>query len=58
MRLLLQKKPNLDIKEIVKGYIAAESTKNVKFHAKNLIEEKVDCSNSIDTQNLKISYFL
>ena len=34
--------PNLDIKETVKGYLAAGATqKMLKFHAKNLVEEKV-----------------
>ena len=34
--------PNLDIKETVKGYLAAGAIqKMLKFHAKNLVEEKV-----------------
>ena len=34
--------PNLDLKETVKGYLAAGATqKMLKFHAKNLVEEKV-----------------
>ena len=34
--------PNLDIKETVKGYLAAGALqKMLKFHAKNLVEEKV-----------------
>jgi putative heme iron utilization protein len=33
---------NLDLKETVKGYIAAENAQNLlMFHAKNLVEEKV-----------------
>jgi hypothetical protein len=34
--------PNLDLKETVKGYLAAGAIqKMLKFHAKNLVEEKV-----------------
>jgi hypothetical protein len=34
--------PNLDLKETVKGYLAAGAVqKMLKFHAKNLVEEKV-----------------
>ena len=34
--------PNLDLKETVKGYLVAGATqKMLKFHAKNLVEEKV-----------------
>ena len=34
--------PNLDIKETVKGYLAAGALQKMfKFHAKNLVEEKV-----------------
>jgi hypothetical protein len=34
--------PNLDLKETVKGYLAAGALqKMLKFHAKNLVEEKV-----------------
>jgi cytochrome c556 len=34
--------PNLDLKETVKGYLAAGAIqKFLKFHAKNLVEEKV-----------------
>ena len=34
--------PNLDIKETVKGYLAAGAIeKMLKFHAKNLVEQKV-----------------
>jgi predicted DNA-binding protein (UPF0278 family) len=34
--------PNLDLKETVKGYLAAGAIQKIlKFHAKNLVEEKV-----------------
>ncbi|MGB9167841.1 MAG: hypothetical protein WCB31_02830 [Nitrososphaeraceae archaeon] len=39
---MLEKIPNLDLKETVKSYIGAEALqKMLKFHAKNLVEEKV-----------------
>ena len=41
---------NLDLKETVKAYLGAEVLQKLfKFHAKNLVEEKSSCSNSIDT---------
>ena len=51
---------NLDLKETVKAYLGAEVLQKLfKFHAKNLVEEKSSCSNSIG--NLKpqnILFFL
>ena len=42
--------PNLDIKETVKGYLAAGAIQKMfKFHAKNLVEEKV--ANATDASN-------
>ena len=39
---IVQEIPNLDLKETVKGYLAAGALqKMLKFHAKNLVEEKV-----------------
>ena len=39
---IVQEIPNLDLKETVKGYLAAGAVqKMLKFHAKNLVEEKV-----------------
>ena len=39
---ILEEIPNLDLKETVKSYIGAEALqKMLKFHAKNLVEEKV-----------------
>jgi len=39
---IVEEIPNLDLKETVKGYIGAEALqKMLKFHAKNLVEEKV-----------------
>ena len=36
---------NLDLKETVKGYLGAEVLQKLfKFHAKNLVEEKVDAA--------------
>jgi predicted DNA-binding protein (UPF0278 family) len=39
---IVEEIPNLDLKETVKGYLAAGAVqKMLKFHAKNLVEEKV-----------------
>jgi predicted DNA-binding protein (UPF0278 family) len=39
---IVEEIPNLDLKETVKGYLAAGAIqKMLKFHAKNLVEEKV-----------------
>jgi predicted DNA-binding protein (UPF0278 family) len=39
---IVQEIPNLDLKETVKGYLAAGAVqKMLKFHAKNLVEERV-----------------
>ena len=39
---IVEEIPNLDLKETVKGYLAAGALqKMLKFHAKNLVEEKV-----------------
>ena len=39
---IVQEIPNLDLKETVKGYLAAGAIQKIlKFHAKNLVEEKV-----------------
>ena len=48
----------LDLKETVKAYLGAEVLQKLfKFHAKNLVERKSSCSNSID--NSKTSkYFI
>ena len=39
---IVEEIPNLDLKETVKGYLAAGAIQKIfKFHAKNLVEEKV-----------------
>src|ERR671910_948333 len=39
---IVEEIPNLDLKETVKGYLAAGAVqKMLKFHAKNLVEERV-----------------
>ena len=39
---IVEEIPNLDLKETVKGYLAAGAIqKLLKFHAKNLVEEKI-----------------
>ena len=39
---IVEEIPNLDLKETVKGYLAAGAVqKMLKYHAKNLVEEKV-----------------
>ena len=50
---ILEEIPNLDLKETVKGYIGAEALqKMLKFHAKNLVEEKVTNQTSSPMEEL------
>ncbi|HJT85033.1 MAG TPA: hypothetical protein VJ697_11165 [Nitrososphaeraceae archaeon] len=50
---IVEEIPNLDLKETVKGYLAAGAIqKLLKFHAKNLVEEKVaNATGSASTGN-------